>query len=160
MDFYPFSIAQATLIFLSTVLIVEFTTFRFISLRKHFILILSLCLLTSCAERWAMHSTPQELDVIQCQLSANREYVGVRLRWKGIDKYDSENMDVYLIDESTGEKYPAVRLQRIGRLAEVAAPGKYDVRHIMFRNKEGKLRVGTRVTVVVGSARRGNITLQ
>jgi len=108
----------------------------------------------------ALRPSPPELDVIQCQLAANREYVGVRFRVIGNENFDLKTMDAYLIDESTGEKFPVVRLQRIGRLAEFTVPGEKDVRQIMFRNREGQLKVGTRVTVVIGSARKGDLTLQ
>lgn len=116
--------------------------------------------MTSCGGRFALSPPTPELDVIQCQLAANREYVGVRFRVIGKEKFDPKTMDVYLIDESTGEKFPAIRLQRIGRLAEFTVPEEKDVRHIMFRNRQGKLKVGTRVTVVIGSARKGDLTLQ
>lgn len=107
-----------------------------------------------------MRPSPPELDVIQCQFAANREYVDVRFRMIVNEKFDLKTMDAYLIDESTGEKFPVVRLQRIGRLAEFTVPGEKDVRHLIFRNREGQLKVGTRVTVVIGSARKGNLTLQ
>ena len=128
--------------------------------RKCLLWAVTICLLASCSGKGALRLPPPELDVIQCQLAANREYVGVRFRVIGVEKFDPETMDAYLIDESTGEKFPVVRLQRIGRLAEFTAPGGKDVRHIMFRNREGKLKVGTRVTVVIGSARKGDLTLQ
>lgn len=159
-DPYPFMVAKATLLFLVAVLTVEYAIRRLICFRKLFIWALALCLLTSCGGRGALRPTPPALDVIQCRLAANQEYVGVRFRVIGVEKFDPETMDAYLIDESTGEKFPVVRLQRIGRLAEFTAQGEKDVRHIMFRNREGKLKVGTRVTVVIGSARKGDLTLQ
>ena len=129
-------------------------------LRKCLLWAVTVCLLASCSGKGALRPTPTELDVIQCQLASNGEFVGVRFRVIGVDKFDPETMDAYLIDESTGEKFPVVRLQRIGRLAEFTTPGEKDVRHIMFRNREGKLKVGTLVTVVIGSARKGGLTLQ
>ena len=128
--------------------------------RKCLLCVVTVCLLASCSGKGALRPPSPALDVIQCQLAANREYVGIRFRVIGVEKFDPETMDAYLIDESTGEKFPVVRLQRIGRLAEFTAPGEKNVRHIMFRNREGKLKVGTRVTLVIGSARKGDLTLQ
>ena len=91
---------------------------------------------------------------------SNGEFVGVRLRMTGVEKFDPMAMEAYLVDESTGEKFPVVRLQRIGRLAEFTVPGEKGVHNILFRNREGKLKVGTRVTVVVGSARKEHLQLQ
>jgi len=100
------------------------------------------------------------MEVVQLQLAANREFVGVRFRMIGSDQIDPDATGIYLIDESTGEKFSAVRLQRIGRMAEFRVPGEKDLHHIMFRNQEGKLKIGSRVTVVVGSARQEHLLVQ
>ena len=78
----------------------------------------------------------------------------------GVGTFDPGAMEAYLIDESTGEKFSVVRLQRIGRLAEFTVPGEKDVHNILFRNREGKLKLGTRVTVVFGSIRKEHLQLQ
>jgi hypothetical protein len=100
------------------------------------------------------------LEVIQLRLAANREFVGVRFRMVGGDRFDPDAAEIYLVDESTGERFSVVRLQRIGRLAEFRIPGEKDVHHIMFRNREGKLKIGSLVTVVVGSARQEHLLVQ
>jgi hypothetical protein len=100
------------------------------------------------------------MEVVQLRLAANREFVGVRFRMLGGDRFDPEATGIYLVDESTGEKFSVVRLQRIGRMAEFSVPGEKDVHHIMFRNQEGKLKIGSRVTVVVGSARMEHLLVQ
>jgi hypothetical protein len=100
------------------------------------------------------------MEVVQLRLAANREFVGVRVRMVGGDRFDPEATEVYLVDESTGERFSVVRLQRIGRMAEFRVPGEKDVHQIMFRNREGKLKIGSRVTVVVGSARQEHLLVQ
>jgi hypothetical protein len=100
------------------------------------------------------------MEVTQLQLAANREYVGVRFRMFSSDRFDPEATEIYLVDESTGEKFSAVRLQRIGRMAEFSVPGEKDVHQVMFRNPEGKLKIGSRVTLVVGPTRQEHLLLQ
>jgi hypothetical protein len=128
--------------------------------RKFILLAVTVCLLVSCAGKGALRPPPPKLDVVQCRLASNGEFVGVRLRVIGVEKFDPETMETYLLDESTGEKFSVVRLQRIGRLAEFTVPGEKDVHNILFRNREGKLKVGKRVTLVVGSARVEHLQLQ
>ena len=125
------------------------------------LLAVALCLIASCSpKKEALRSPPPRMEVVQLQLAANREFVGVRLRVIGGDQFDPEATEIYLIDESTGEKFSVVRLQRIGRMAEFRVPGEKDLHHIMFRNQEGKLKIGSRVTVVVGSARQEHLLVQ
>jgi len=100
------------------------------------------------------------MEVTQLRMAANREFVGVRFRVTGGDRFDPEAKEIYLIDESTGEKFSVVRLQRIGRMAEFRVPGEKDVFHIMFRNPEGKLKIGSRVTVVMGTVRQEHLRIQ
>lgn len=102
----------------------------------------------------------QRVEVVRLRLAANREFVGVRLRMIGGDRFDPKTTEIYLVDESTGEKFSVVRLERIGRMAEFRVPGEKDVFNIMFRNREGKLKIGSRVTVVVGSARQEHLLVQ
>jgi len=104
-------------------------------------------------------SSPQ-MEVTQLRLTANREFVGVQFRMIGGDRFDSEATEIYLVDESTGERFSVVRLQRIGRMAEFRVPGEKDVYNIMFRNQEGKLKIGSRITVVVGPSRQEHLLLQ
>jgi hypothetical protein len=139
--------------------------------RKCLLWAVTVCLLVSCAGKEALRPPPPngkealrppppKLDVVQCRLVSDGEFVGVRLRVIGVEKFDPEAMETYLLDESTGEKFSIVRLQRIGRLAEFTVPGEKDVHNILFRNREGKLKVGIHVTLVVGSARVEHLQLQ
>ena len=125
----------------------------------------ALFLIASCsAKKEALRPPPPppspRMEVTQLRLAANREFVGVRVRMVGGDRFDPEATEIYLVDESTGDRFPVVRLQRIGRMAEFRVPGEKDVHHIMFRNREGKLKIGSRVTVVVGPARQENLLVQ
>ena len=125
------------------------------------LLAVALCLIASCsAKKEALRPPPPRVEVIHLQLAANREFVGVQFRMIGGDRFDPEATEIYLIDESTGERFSVVRLQRIGRMAEFRVPGEKDVHHIMFRNQEGKLKIGSRVTVVMGPARQEHLLVQ
>ena len=129
----------------------------------------ALCLIASCsAKKEALVPPPPppappsspRMEVVQLRLAANREFVAVRFRMIGGDRFDPEASEIYLVDESTGERFSVVRLQRIGRMAEFRVSGEKDVHHIMFRNREGKLKIGSRVTVVVGPARQEHLLVQ
>ena len=125
------------------------------------LLAVALCLIASCSpKKEALRPPPARMEVVQLRLAANGEFVGVRFRLIGAEQFDPEATEIYLVDESTGEKFPVVRLQRIGRMAEFRVPGEKDLHHIMFRNQEGKLKIGSRVTVVVGSARQEHLLVQ
>lgn len=104
--------------------------------------------------------SPARVEVTQLQMTANREFIGVKLRIAGGERIDLDATEIYMIDEATGEKYSVVRLQRIGRLAEFSVPGETGVRHVMFRNHEGKLKVGKRVTVVIGKSRHEHLVIR
>ena len=128
---------------------------------RRVLLAAALCLIASCsAKKEALRPPPPRMEVVQLRLAANREFVGVRFRMIGGDRFDPEATEIYLVDESTGERFSVVRLQRIGRMAEFRVPGEKDVHHIMFRNQEGKLKIGSRVTVVMGSARQEHLLVQ
>ena len=125
------------------------------------LLAVALCLIASCSpKKEALRPPPPRMEVVQLRLAENREFVGVRFRMFGGDRFDPEATEIYLVDESTGEKFSVVRLQRIGRMAEFRVPGEKDVHQMMFRNQEGKLKIGSRVTVVVGSVRREHLLVQ
>jgi hypothetical protein len=100
------------------------------------------------------------LNVVQCRLVSNGEFVGLRFRVIGVESFNPEATEAYLIDETTGEKFSVVRLQRIGRLAEFTVPGEKDVHNILFRNRDGKLKLGARVTLVFGPFRKEHLQLQ
>ena len=104
-------------------------------------------------------SSPQ-MEVTQLRLAADREFVGVRFRIIGGDRFDPRATEIYLVDESTGERFSVVRLERIGRMAQFSVPGEKDVYNMMFRNREGMLKIGSRVTLVVGSARQEHLRVQ
>jgi hypothetical protein len=133
-----------------------------IDFSKRVLWVVILCILASCAGKKELRPPPPppELDVVQCRLVSNGEFVGLRFRVIGIEKFDPGAMEAYLIDESTGERFPVVRLQRIGRLAEFTVPGEKGLHNILFRNREGKLKVGARVTVVFESIRKEHLQLQ
>ena len=136
---------------------------------RRVLLAVALCIIASCsAKKEALLPPPlpppppssPRMEVTRLQLAANREYVGVRFRMVGRDRLDPKATEIYLVDESTGEKFSVVRLQRIGRMAEFRVPGEKNVHQVMFRNREGKLKIGSRVTLVVGTARQEHLLVQ
>lgn len=125
------------------------------------LLMAALPLIASCSPgKDALGPSSPRMEVVQLRLSANREFVAVRFRMIGGDRFDPDATESYLVDESTGEEFHVVRLERIGRVAEFRVPGEKDVHQIMFRNREGKLRIGSRVTVVVGFSRKEHLLVQ
>jgi len=143
--------------------------------RRLILLAAALCLLASCSmKKEALQPPPPpppaqmevvkppapRVEVVHLQMTANGEFVGIRFRMVGTDRFDPKAAKIYLVDEATNEKFSVVRLQRIGRMAEFAAPGEKGVHYIMFRNSEGKLKIGSRVTVVVGTARQEHLQIQ
>ena len=135
-----------------------------IHIGKRILWVVILCILASCAGKKELRTPPPppppELDVVQCRLVSQGEFVGVRFRVIGVESFDPGATEAYLIDESTGEKFSVVRLQRIGRLAEFTVPGEKGLHNVLFRNREGKLKIGSRVTVVFGSLRKEHLQLQ
>jgi len=99
-----------------------------------------------------------KVEVIQLLMTENQEYVNVKVRIKENELNSLDPSEVYLQDEASGKKYPVVRLQRIGKLASV--PGEKGVRHIMFWNNEGGLKVGMLVTITVGKYQKKQVLLQ
>ena len=100
------------------------------------------------------------MEAVRLQLAEGGEFVGVRFRMIGGDRFDPEATDIYLVDESTGERFSVVRLERIGRMAQFSVPGEKDVYTMMFRNREGMLKIGSRVTLVVGPTRQEHLLVQ
>ena len=104
--------------------------------------------------------SPARLEVVQLQLTANREFVGARIRLSGEELSGVDPAEIYMVDEATGEKFPVMRLQRIGKLAEFNVPGEDGTRYVMFRNREGMLKAGKRVTIVVGKTRQEHLLIR
>jgi len=130
----------------------------------------ALLLLFSCAARKeavlppapppAPPPSPARIEVVRLQMTANRDFVGVKFRMTGGGRVDLDATEIYLVDESTGDRYPVVRLQRIGRMAEFSVPGEAGVHHVMFRNRDGRLKIGKRVTIVIGNARHEHLVIR
>lgn len=104
--------------------------------------------------------SPARIEVVQLQMTANRDFIGVKFRMAGEERVDLKSAEIYLVDESTGDRYPVVRLQRIGLMAEFSVPGEAGVHHVMFRNREGRLKIGKRVTIVIGNARHEHLVIR
>ncbi len=99
--------------------------------------------------------------VVDCRLTAGGDFVAVRIRPSEEEKMDLGTLKAAaLLDEATGERYEVLRLQRIGRLAEFRDPDEKGVYFVMFKNREGKLWAGKRVTLEIGPGRYEHILLQ
>lgn len=118
-----------------------------------------LVLLPACAPREAVRPAKAvpRLEVISCMLAASRDFVDVRFRISGVEAFDPEPANTYLLDEATGQKFYIARLQRIGRMAETRSAEETPVHFVMFKNRGGILKIGRRVTLVVGPARQEHI---
>jgi len=134
---------------------------------KRILSVAALFLIVSCSTKKEVLVPPPvsspsvpRMEVTQLQMAANREFVAVRFRMLGGGRFDPKATEIYLVDESTGEKFSVVRLERIGRMAEFREPREKDIHHIMFRNREGKLKIGSQVTLMVGSARQEHLLVQ
>ncbi|MDA8122707.1 MAG: hypothetical protein M0Z38_09105 [Deltaproteobacteria bacterium] len=121
-----------------------------------------LALLQACSGREAVLrpvNVPR-IEVIHCRLAPSKEIVDVQFRVYGTGKVAPDPAGTYLLDEGTGEKYYLMVLQRIGRLAEIRNPEETAVHSIMFRNPYGILRIGAKVTLVVGELRQEHVVVE
>lgn len=125
-------------------------------------LALVLLLAPACGTRDSVRSTivSPKFEVVSCRFAAGRELVDVKLKVAGPETFRFDPRSTYLVDEATGERFYLVQLRRIGPLAEVTEAGKGAVRSITFRNREGKLRPGASLTLVIGEERLRNMILK
>lgn len=101
------------------------------------------------------------LVVVRCSLTAGGDFVAVRFRLREAGKLDLGALkSAVLLDEATGERFEVLRLQRIGRLAEFRDPDEKGVYFVLFKNREGRLQAGKRVTLEIGPGRYEHILLQ
>ncbi|HBO69335.1 MAG TPA: hypothetical protein DD658_03990 [Deltaproteobacteria bacterium] len=100
------------------------------------------------------------IDPVSCRLVANGEFVEVRFRFHGKEPFDPNRPDLFLVDEATGEKFYLMQLQRIGQVKATENIEEKTVHSILFKNREGMLKPGARVTFVIGSHRREHLTLE
>ncbi|MEW6721588.1 MAG: hypothetical protein AB1346_14170 [Thermodesulfobacteriota bacterium] len=103
---------------------------------------------------------PPKIEVVKLQMAANKEFVGIQLRVPGSERKNLQASEIYLVDETTGEKFTVVRLDRIGRLAEFRDPKDKSIHHLMFRNRDGKLKIGSKISVVIGTVRYEHLLIQ
>lgn len=127
--------------------------------RVRVIILLALLPACSAASKWAASHGEPRLEVISCRIAAVSGFVDVRFRLSGSGTFDPEPATTYLLDEATGQRFPIVQLERIGRMAEARSPDENRVHFVMFRNREGMLKPGGRVTLVVGPARQEHVLL-
>ena len=108
----------------------------------------------------ARYFSATRIDPVSCRLVANGEFVEVRFRFHGKEPFDPNRPDLFLVDEATGEKFYLMQLQRIGQVKATENIEEKTVHSILFKNREGMLKPGARVTFVIGSHRREHLTLE
>lgn len=123
-----------------------------------------LVLLVACSACGAFRSASlgysSRIEPVSCRLSENGEFVDVRLRYHGKEPFDPGRPGSFLLDEATGEKFFLLQLQRIGKVGATGQPDEQTVHSIMFKNRDGLLKPGARVTLVIGEHRREHLLLQ
>lgn len=119
-----------------------------------------LFLLPACSARdAALRTREPRIEVLSCNLAPGHQFVDVRVRAHGVQTFDPDPARTYLLDEGTGEKYFVMRLQRVGRLADVRNPEEAAAHSILFRNLDRTLRPGARVTLVVDGMRQEHVVV-
>jgi len=103
---------------------------------------------------------PPRIEVTRARLLVEGQFLEVNFRMFGMQRYDPEPDSTYLIDQTTGEKFYITWLRRIGRMASTKANTDGSNQYILFKNREGKLKTGAKVTVVVGAARQENVLVE
>ncbi len=97
------------------------------------------------------------LEIAGCRLVAGDTFVEVRYRVAGGGRDESAPSGMYLLDESTGERFYAMQLQRAGTVSDAHGSA---VQTALFKNRGGILRAGSRVTIVAGALRREGVLLE
>jgi hypothetical protein len=92
------------------------------------------------------------VEILSSRIEANDAFVEVRFRLAKGGKEEPDTTATYLVDEATGERFYTIRLQRVGRLAENGS--EEAVHTVLFKNRDGILRPGARVVLVMGTARK------
>lgn len=119
-------------------------------------------LMSSCAKE-AVRPQPAaapRVEVLSCRLVGNDEFVEVRYRLHVTAGVDPDSPEAYLLDEATGEKFFVMKLQRVGPLSGKAGAEGKAARSVIFRNREGRLKPGSLVTLIVGSIRQEHVPLE
>jgi len=126
--------------------------------------VILLFLTVGCAACGAIRSTSlgfsSRIEPMSCRLSENGEFVAVRIRFHGKEPFDPDQPGTFLIDEATGEKFFLLHLQRIGKVGASVQADEKTVRSIIFKNRDGLLKPGARVTLVIGEDRREHLLLE
>jgi len=100
------------------------------------------------------------IEPVSCRLAENGEFVNVQFRFHGKEPFHPDRRETYLVDETTGEKFFLLALQRIGKVDRVPEPGDQPVHNLVFKNRDGLLKAGARVTLVVGELRSKHLLLE
>lgn len=132
--------------------------------RDRFAWLVLLCMVvwgSACgAVRFASLGSAPRIEPVSVRLAGDGEFVEVRFRYHGKEPFDPDRPGTFLIDEATGEKLFLLQLQRIGKLGMKAESDEAPVHSILFKNREGLLKPGARVTLVIGETRRERLLLE
>ncbi len=126
--------------------------------------VLFLFLIAVCAAcgmiRCASLGFAPRIEPVSCRLAGNGEFIDVRVRFQGKEPFDPDQPGIFLVEESTGEKFYRMQLQRIGKVDIGSRPGEKTVHSIIFKNRDGLLKPGARVTLVIGKDRKKRLLLE
>lgn len=125
------------------------------------VLLLAVLVLSSCSAGKAAHpSSALHLRVESSRIAANADIVEIRFRILEGGKYDPDSTGACLVEESTGERFYIIRLQRIGPVTEDRWADGRETHTLLFRNREGKLKAGSRVTLQIGTFTQKHVLLE
>jgi hypothetical protein len=115
-------------------------------------------------------STPAErlaaawgIEIVSTRLTAAGHMIDLRYRVVDPEKagsFISRSAKIYMIDQTTGERLSVPRT-RLGPLRQTSVkPLKDKIYFVFFANKDGVVREGSRVAVIVGDQKIENLVVQ
>ncbi len=140
-------------------------------LRYIFILLLVLFVSTPCfAQEKTKDTGKAKVEIVAALVTGGGEIIDVRYRLVE-GKASTDPMQTYILDEATGERLNVMQASKIGRLASGRIRGDEDlpealrdpdfkpVSYALFMNKGGKVKAGTKMTVVIGGIKEEHVVL-
>lgn len=101
------------------------------------------------------------IDVIRASLSRGGLFLNVRFRIREVGSLNRPGspMEIYVIEESTGERFYPRRFARIGALGQKHLD-EGPISMVIIENTQKKIKKGSRVTLVIGNLRQEHIVVE
>jgi hypothetical protein len=131
---------------------------RFLAPLSFLLLLAPLALLPACGSgriSAVLPSREARLEISSSRIEANDAFVEVRFRVTGAAAPDPATAVTYLLDEESGERFYTMKLQRAGKIPEGEEGGP--AHSVLFKNRDGILRPGSKVVLVVGTLRKEHV---